>query len=77
MAVSYFWIEYIKSGPYKQILQEIFQVLTGAFMKFRIVFWDVLPSKIIVDNYFTRQYIPEDYSEILQEINFSSIEKTA
>jgi hypothetical protein len=44
---------------------------------FRIVFWDVLPFKIIlslmmeavrtsetsVDNYFTRQYIPEDKSE--------------
>jgi hypothetical protein len=41
---------------------------------FRIVFWDVLPCKIIVvqavrssetsvDNYFTRQYIPEDNSE--------------
>jgi hypothetical protein len=49
-------------------------------MKFRIVFWDVLPCKIIVDrrfrgtcclhhpltesdNYFTRQWIPEDNSE--------------
>jgi hypothetical protein len=49
-------------------------------MMFRIVFWDVLPCKIIVDrrslmveavrtsetsvdNYFTRQYIPEDNSE--------------
>jgi hypothetical protein len=31
---------------------------------FRIVFWDVLPCKIIVDNYFTRQYIPEDNSEL-------------
>jgi hypothetical protein len=38
---------------------------------FRIVFWDVLQCKIIVDrrfrgavdNYFTRQYIPEDNSE--------------
>jgi hypothetical protein len=27
---------------------------------FRIVFWDVLPCKVIVD----RQYIPEDNSEI-------------
>jgi hypothetical protein len=26
----------------------------------RIVFWDVLPCKMIVDNYFTRQYIPEN-----------------
>jgi hypothetical protein len=64
-------------------------------MKFRFVFWDVLPCKIIVDrrfrgvlppssgrrvttlmreaprnsetsvdNYFTRQYIPEDKSEL-------------
>jgi hypothetical protein len=51
-------------------------------VKFRIVFWDVLPCKIIVDrrssmmmeavrtsetsvgNYFTRQYIPEDNSEL-------------
>jgi hypothetical protein len=50
-------------------------------MKFRIVFWDVLRCKIIVDrrmlmmeaartsetsvdNYFTRQYIPEDNSEL-------------
>jgi hypothetical protein len=58
-----------------------FQVLTTASMMFRIVFWDVLPCKIIVDrpgslimeavrtsetagdNYYTRQYIPEDNSE--------------
>jgi hypothetical protein len=59
-------------------------------MQFRIVFWDVLPCKIIVDrlfrgacwlhhqgcvaqarssetsvdSYFTRQYIPEDKSEL-------------
>jgi hypothetical protein len=30
---------------------------------FRIVLWDVLPCKMIVDNHFTRQYIPEDNSE--------------
>jgi hypothetical protein len=68
-------------------------------MKFRIVFWDVLPCKMIVDrrfrgayclqpqgtgisslmmeaartsetsvdNYFTRQYIPEDNSELRTE----------
>jgi hypothetical protein len=51
----------------------IFQVLTAASMMFRIVFWDVLPCKMIVeavrtsetsvDNHFTRQYIPEDNSE--------------
>jgi hypothetical protein len=55
-----------------------FQVLTATSMKFRFVFWDVLPCKIIVDalmmeaartsetsvyNYFTRQYIPEDKCE--------------
>jgi hypothetical protein len=53
-------------------------------MKFRIVFWDVLPCKMLliirvesslmmeaartsetsVDHYFTRQYIPEDKSEL-------------
>jgi hypothetical protein len=77
-------------------MYERFQVLTAASRKFRIVFWDVLPCKIIVDrrfrgtcclhhqvlwwslimeaartsetsvdNYFTRQYIPEDNSENL------------
>jgi hypothetical protein len=39
-----------------------FQVLTAASMMFRIVFWDVLPCKMI-DNLFTWQYIPEDNSE--------------
>jgi hypothetical protein len=39
-----------------------FQVLTAASMMFRIVFWDVLPCKMIVDH-FTWQYIPEDNSE--------------
>jgi hypothetical protein len=29
-----------------------FQVLTAANMKFRFVFWDVLPCKIIVDRRF-------------------------
>jgi hypothetical protein len=29
-----------------------FQILTAASMKFRIVFWDVLPCKIIVDRRF-------------------------
>jgi hypothetical protein len=42
-----------------------FQVLTAASMKFRFVFCDVLPCKIIVDNYFTWQYMPEDKSEPL------------
>jgi hypothetical protein len=44
-----------------------FQVLTASSMMFRIVFWDVLPRKIIVDNYFTWQYIPEDNSEHQRE----------
>jgi hypothetical protein len=43
-----------------------FQVLTAASM-IRIVFWDVLPCKMIVDRRFrgayARQYIPEDNSE--------------
>jgi hypothetical protein len=30
---------------------------------FRVVFWDILPCKMIVDNHFTWQYIPEDNSE--------------
>jgi hypothetical protein len=33
-----------------------FKVLTAASMKFRIVFWDVLPCKIIVDRRFTGTY---------------------
>jgi hypothetical protein len=42
-------------------------------LMFRIVFWDVLPCKMVVDrrtsetsfdNHFTRQYIPEDNSEL-------------
>jgi hypothetical protein len=40
--------------------------------KFRIVFWDALSgmmeaartSETLVNNYFTRQYIPEDNSEL-------------
>jgi hypothetical protein len=34
------------------------QVLTAASMMFRVIFWDILPCKMI-----TRQYIPEDNSE--------------
>jgi hypothetical protein len=32
-------------------------------LMFRIVFWDVLLCKMVVDHHFTRQYIPEDNSE--------------
>jgi hypothetical protein len=35
-----------------------FQVLTAASMKFRIVFWDVLPCKIIVGRSFQRYILP-------------------
>jgi hypothetical protein len=62
-------------------------------MKFRFVFWDVLPCKIIfdpmfqgyvammeaartsetsVDNYFTRQYIPEDKPELHSMLSLQS-----
>jgi hypothetical protein len=40
-----------------------FQVLTAASVKFRIVFWDVLPCKIIVDRRFRGTcgwFIPDD-----------------
>jgi hypothetical protein len=47
-----------------------FQVLTGASMMFRIVFWDVLPCKMIVDRrgayclpHHWRQAIPEEHTE--------------
>jgi hypothetical protein len=41
----------------------LFKLRTSRAEVFRIAFWDVLPCKISVDNYFTRQYIPEDNSE--------------
>jgi hypothetical protein len=37
-----------------------FQVLTATSMKFRIVFWDVLPCKIIVDRRFRDTCCPND-----------------
>jgi hypothetical protein len=40
----------------KQDFRVRFQVLTAASMMFRIVFWDVLPCKMIVD----RLLIPDD-----------------
>jgi hypothetical protein len=50
-----------------------FQVLTAASREFRFVFWDVLPCKIIVDRrYFTRQYIPEDKSELQGHISYGT-----
>jgi hypothetical protein len=61
----------LQSGQFSAIAPHVnyvrFQVLTAASMMFRVVFWDVLPCKIIVDNYFARQYIPEDNSE--QHVN--------
>jgi hypothetical protein len=53
---------------WNEVLLVRFQVLTAASMKFTIVFWDVLPCKIIVDGRFRGtcclhnqgwQYIPE------------------
>jgi hypothetical protein len=38
-------------------------IIKPKIITFRIVFWDVLPCKMIVDNHFRRQYIPEDNSE--------------
>jgi hypothetical protein len=46
-----------------------FQVLTAASMMFRIVFWDILPCKMIVDRRFRGAYclhhqgIPDDISQ--------------
>jgi hypothetical protein len=40
---------YIPEGYLTSLYSVRFQVLTAASMKFRIVFWDVLPCKIIVD----------------------------
>jgi hypothetical protein len=37
-------------------------------MMFRIVFWDVLLCKMIVDHRFTRQYIPEDNASFIFEL---------
>jgi hypothetical protein len=48
---------------YKFLAFVRFQVLTAASMMFRIVFWDVLPCKMIVD-LILHQYIPEDSSEL-------------
>jgi hypothetical protein len=53
-----------------------FQVLTAASMKFRTVFWDdsslmmeaARTSETSVNNYFTRQYIPEDKSELHKKL---------
>jgi hypothetical protein len=36
-----------------------FQVLTAASMMFRVVFWDILPCKMIVERRF-RGFIPDD-----------------
>jgi hypothetical protein len=46
-----FWREIIHIiAPYLTKLYHVrFQVLTAASMMFRIVFWDVLPCKLIVD----------------------------
>jgi hypothetical protein len=72
----------LRHKDYLKILKEISFITQKALiysMMFRIVFWDILPCKMIVDrrfrgayclhhqgwvdNHFTRQYIPEDNSE--------------
>jgi hypothetical protein len=39
-----------------RVLNMRFQVLTAASMMFRIVFWDILPCKVIVDRGFRGAY---------------------
>jgi hypothetical protein len=56
---GYFWkMDLIKT--HVRILNKVtlvrFQVLTAASMMFRIVFWDVLPCKMIVDQRFRGAY---------------------
>jgi hypothetical protein len=47
----------LKSPPLKVRFRNVrFQVLTAASMMFRIVFWDVLPCKMIVDRRFRGAY---------------------
>jgi hypothetical protein len=43
-----------------------FQVLTAASMKFKIVFWDVLPCKIIVDRRFRGAYCLQQHPSPLK-----------
>jgi hypothetical protein len=40
-----------------------FQVLTAASMMFRVVFWDILPCKMIVDRRFGGSYCLIVHSE--------------
>jgi hypothetical protein len=66
---DYKWDPYTTGILRSQISLLRFQVLTAASMKFRIVFWDVLPCKIIVDRRFRgtcclhhqRWVIPDDW----------------
>jgi hypothetical protein len=44
-----------------------FQVLTAASMMFRIVFWDVLPCKIILDRYFRGAYLLHHQGWVMME----------
>jgi hypothetical protein len=50
--VIYCLLSHLSDYNQEHIRQVRFQVLTAASMKFRIVFWDVLPCKIIVDRRF-------------------------
>jgi hypothetical protein len=43
-------------GIFQQLYPVRFQVLTAASMMFRVVFWDILPCKMIVDRHFRGAY---------------------
>jgi hypothetical protein len=45
----------------------IFQVLTAASMMFSVVFWDILPCKIIVDRRFRGAYCLHPASSLMME----------
>jgi hypothetical protein len=47
-------LKYVETTP----VRVRFQVLTAASMKFRFVFWDILPCKIIVDRRLRNVLLP-------------------
>jgi hypothetical protein len=51
------WHKLLKLGIiFKHLFLVRFQVLTAACMMFRVVFWDILPCKMIVDRRFRVAY---------------------
>jgi hypothetical protein len=63
--------------PHNYSMIASFQILSNPFtyhqfiwccIMFRVVFWDILPCKMIVDNHFTRQYIPEEGAGLAQAV---------